>query len=311
MKILLTAINAKYIHSNLAVYDLQAYARKELAGESPVEIRIREYTINQQPDEILGSVYEEQPDVLCLSCYIWNLQTVELLVQDLSRIRPGLSIWLGGPEVSYDSRDVLLRLPQVKGVMKGEGEETFACLCGLWGKGDPSDEDLAGVDGITFRGSDGQIVENPWREPMDLDRVPFVYQDLEQFENKILYYESSRGCPFSCSYCLSSVDKKLRFRSFSLVKEELQFFLDRKVSQVKFVDRTFNCGHAHAREIWQYIRDYDNGVTNFHFEVSADLLTEEELQLLGTMRPGLVQLEIGVQSTNPRTISGDPADHGS
>ena len=204
--------------------------------------------------------------------------------------------------MSYDSRDVLRRLPQVKGVMKGEGEETFACLCGLWGKGDPSDEDLAGVEGITFRGSDGQIIENPWREPMDLDRVPFVYQDLEQFENKILYYESSRGCPFSCSYCLSSVDKKLRFRSFSLVKEELQFFLDRKVSQVKFVDRTFNCGHAHAREIWQYIRDYDNGVTNFHFEVSADLLTEEELQLLGTMRPGLVQLEIGVQSTNPRTI---------
>ena len=302
MKILLTAINAKYIHSNLAVYDLQAYARKELAGESPVEVKIREYTINQQPDEILGSIYEEQADVLCLSCYIWNLQTVELLVRDLSRIRPGFPIWLGGPEVSYDSRDVLRRLPQVKGVMKGEGEETFACLCRLWGKGDPSDEDLAGVEGITFRRLDGQIIENPWRELMDLDQVPFVYQDLERFENKILYYESSRGCPFSCSYCLSSVDKKLRFRSFSLVKEELQFFLDRKVPQVKFVDRTFNCGHAHAREIWQYIRDHDNGVTNFHFEVSADLLNEEELELLETMRPGLVQLEIGVQSTNPRTI---------
>lgn len=302
MKILLTAINAKYIHSNLAVYSLEAYARKRLPEKGPVQIVIREYTINQTLDEILGSIYEEAPDVLCFSCYIWNRQIVETVVTDLCRIRPDLSIWLGGPEVSYDSREVLERLPQIKGVMKGEGEETFARLCQLWGGKEACDRKLEELAGITFRKEDGTIIENAWREPIDLNDVPFVYQDLKGFDHRIIYYESSRGCPFSCSYCLSSIDKGLRFRDLDLVERELQFFLDEKAVQVKFVDRTFNCSHSHALAVWRYIRDHDNGVTNFHFEVSADLMNEEELELLGSMRPGLIQLEIGVQTTNPRTL---------
>lgn len=295
MKILLTAINAKYIHSNLAVYSLKAYSQDE-------GVELAEYTINQRSEDILMDIYKRRPDVLCFSCYIWNLDVVEELVRELGKLMPDLVIWLGGPEVSYDARDVLCRLPMVRGVMKGEGEETFAELCKIYRCSKHTDEELENLAGITFRRADGTIIENPWREVMDLSKVPFVYQHIEDFEHKIVYYESSRGCPFSCSYCLSSVDKRLRFRNLELVKQELQFFLDHKVPQVKFVDRTFNCKHDHAIAIWKYIAEHDNGITNFHFEVAADLLNEEELKILEGMRPGLVQLEIGVQSTNPDTI---------
>ena len=299
MKILLTAINAKYIHSNLAVYSLKAYAGNE-------NVELAEYTINQQKDDILIDIYKRRPDILCLSCYIWNLDYVEAIIREVHKLRPDMPIWVGGPEVSYDSVDVLNRLPQITGVMKGEGEETFSELCKLW-----SDENLDAKDtelclkstkGITCRMADGSIVENPWREIMDLSDVPFVYENIELFEHKIIYYESSRGCPFSCSYCLSSVDKQLRFRKLELVKKELQFFIDHDVPQVKFVDRTFNCNHKHAMEIWRYLAEHDKGITNFHFEVAADLLNEEEIAFLQTVRPGLFQLEIGVQSTNPETI---------
>ena len=295
MKILLTAINAKYIHSNLAVYSLKAYSQDE-------GVELAEYTINQRSEDILMDIYKRRPDVLCFSCYIWNLDVVEELVRELGKLMPDLVIWLGGPEVSYDARDVLCRLPMVRGVMKGEGEETFAELCKIYRCSKHTDEELENLAGITFRRADGTIIENPWREVMDLSKVPFVYQRIEDFEHKIVYYESSRGCPFSCSYCLSSVDKRLRFRNLELVKQELQFFLDHEVPQVKFVDRTFNCKHDHAIAIWKYIAEHDNGITNFHFEVAADLLNEEELKILEGMRPGLVQLEIGVQSTNPDTI---------
>ena len=295
MKILLTAINAKYIHSNLAVYSLKAYSQDE-------GVELAEYTINQRSEDILMDIYKRRPDVLCFSCYIWNLDVVEELVRELGKLMPDLAIWLGGPEVSYDAKDVLCRLPMVRGVMKGEGEETFAELCKIYRCSKHTDEELENLTGITFRRADGTIIENPWREVMDLSKVPFVYQRIEDFEHKIVYYESSRGCPFSCSYCLSSVDKRLRFRNLELVKQELQFFLDHKVPQVKFVDRTFNCKHDHAIAIWKYIAEHDNGITNFHFEVAADLLNEEELKILEGMRPGLVQLEIGVQSTNPDTI---------
>lgn len=301
MKILLTAINAKYIHSNLAVYSLRSYAKERM---SEADIEIAEYTINQQIDDILMDIYEKRPDVLCMSCYIWNLQYVESIVREIAKIRPELPIWLGGPEVSYDAEDVLKRLPQVKGVMKGEGEQTFYELCKAYQQ--KSEEELKSIDGITFRTSKAtdadEIIVNPWRMPMDLNEVPFVYQDMKDFEHKIVYYETSRGCPFSCSYCLSSIDKKLRFRNLELVKKELQFFIDHQVPQVKFVDRTFNCKHDHALAIWTYIKEHDNGITNFHFEISADLINEQEVELLKTMRPGLVQLEIGVQSTNPETI---------
>ena len=294
MKILLVACNAKYIHSNLAVYDLQAYA-----SDYADHIVLKEYTINQQKDDIMRDIYLEHPEVVCVSCYIWNLSFVKELMADLIKILPGVDFWAGGPEVSYDAEKFLTENSEFKGVMVGEGEETFKELAGYYVEKNP--QDLKNMTGICYRDGD-QIIHNGWRQIMDLSSIPFIYKDLSEFKNRIIYYESSRGCPFSCSYCLSSIDKKLRFRDTETVKKELQFFIDNKVPQVKFVDRTFNCKHDHAMAIWKYINEHDNGVTNFHFEISADLLREEELQEMSTMRPGLIQLEIGVQSTNPDTI---------
>ena len=294
MKILLVACNAKYIHSNLAVYDLQAYA-----SDYADHIVLKEYTINQQKDDIMRDIYLEHPDVVCVSCYIWNLSFVKELMADLIKILPGADFWAGGPEVSYDAEKFLTENSEFKGVMVGEGEETFKELAGYYVEKNP--QNLKDMTGICYRDGD-QIIHNGWRQIMDLSSIPFIYKDLSEFKNRIIYYESSRGCPFSCSYCLSSIDKKLRFRDTETVKKELQFFIDNKVPQVKFVDRTFNCKHDHAIAIWKYINEHDNGVTNFHFEISADLLREEELQEMSTMRPGLIQLEIGVQSTNPDTI---------
>ena len=294
MKILLVACNAKYIHSNLAVYDLQAYA-----SDYADHIVLKEYTINQQKDDIMRDIYLEHPDVVCVSCYIWNLSFVKELMADLIKILPGADFWVGGPEVSYDAEKFLTENSEFKGVMVGEGEETFKELARYYVEKNP--QDLKDMTGICYRDGD-QIIHNGWRQIMDLSSIPFIYKDLSEFKNRIIYYESSRGCPFSCSYCLSSIDKKLRFRDTETVKKELQFFIDNKVPQVKFVDRTFNCKHDHAMAIWKYINEHDNGVTNFHFEISADLLREEELQEMSTMRPGLIQLEIGVQSTNPDTI---------
>lgn len=294
MKILLVACNAKYIHSNLAVYDLQAYA-----SDYADHIVLKEYTINQQKDDIMRDIYLEHPDVVCVSCYIWNLSFVKELMADLIKILPGADFWAGGPEVSYDAEKFLTENSEFKGVMVGEGEETFKELAGYYVEKNP--QDLKDMTGICYRDGD-QIIHNGWRQIMDLSSIPFIYKDLSEFKNRIIYYESSRGCSFSCSYCLSSIDKKLRFRDTETVKKELQFFIDNKVPQVKFVDRTFNCKHDHAMAIWKYINEHDNGVTNFHFEISADLLREEELQEMSTMRPGLIQLEIGVQSTNPDTI---------
>lgn len=293
MKILLAACNAKYIHSNPAVYDLKAYA-----AAYKDSVQIKEFTINQPKDEIMKEIYRSGADVVCFSCYIWNISFVRELIRDLKKILPDTVFWAGGPEVSFHAKNFLEDMPQVTGIMKGEGEETFLALAGYYleGKGR-----LEEISGIVFR-KEGEIVDNGFREPVDLDRIPFIYENPENFENRIIYYESSRGCPFSCSYCLSSIDRKLRFRSLSLVKKELQFFLDHRVPQVKFVDRTFNCRHEHAMEIWKYILEHDNGVTNFHFEVSADLFREDELELIGRMRPGLIQLEIGVQSANPETL---------
>lgn len=297
MKILLAACNAKYIHSNLAVYNL-----KSCSGEYSSRVVVKEYTINQIRDDILKDIYLEQPDVVCFSCYIWNISFVRELVPDLKKILPQVEFWAGGPEVSYDAVEFLKKNPAFFGVMVGEGEETFHELAGYYIE--RKQETLSGIRGVAFRDENKgrDIVHTGWRELMDLSKVPFAYSNLTEFKNRIIYYESSRGCPFSCSYCLSSIDKKLRFRDIELVKKELQFFIDNKVPQVKFVDRTFNCKHDHAMEIWRYITENDNGITNFHFEISADLLRAEELALMKTMRPGLIQLEIGVQSTNPQTI---------
>ena len=307
MNILLTAINAKYIHSNLAVYSLRAYAAGKCERYKE-EIGIAEYTINQPLDQILMDLYKRKPEVLCFSCYLWNIEYVEQLITELGKIMPQTDIWLGGPEVSYHASHMLEQFPQVYGIMRGEGEETFFELTEFYhnnsGKSLEQCEKvqrLKEIVGITFRDGE-EIIETADRSVMDLSKVPFVYEDLDVFKNKIIYYESSRGCPFSCSYCLSSIDKCLRFRDLELVKKELQFFIDHEIPQVKFVDRTFNCKHSHSMEIWSYIKEHDKGKTNFHFEVAADLLNEEELNLISTMRPGLIQLEIGVQSTNEQTI---------
>ncbi len=299
MKILLTAVNAKYIHSNPAVYSLRASAEKYLGAETSVKVVIAEYTINQRAEDILAAVYLEKPDVLCFSCYIWNVSCVTEVAREFHRLRPEVPVWVGGPEVSYDAGAFLAANEAVTGVMTGEGEQTFPELCSYYADGAPEPERIRG---IVFRRNES-IVTTEERPPSPLDDIPFCYDSLSGFENRILYYESGRGCPFSCSYCLSSLDKCVRFRSLSLVKRELLFFLEHRVSQVKFVDRTFNCNHTHAMEIWRFLADHDNGVTNFHFEIAADLLTEEELELLGRLRLGQVQLEIGVQSANDATIA--------
>ncbi len=339
MKFLLAAINAKYIHSNPGVYSLRAFARTKIPG---ADIEIGEYTINHQMDLILQDIYRRKPDFIGFSCYIWNISYIMEIVRDVKKVLPEAEIWLGGPEVSYDAKKVLTREPDVRGIMRGEGELTFTELVRAYlqrektsvpdgytgesfrgqakeetsgcaentrmpenaeGENAHSDRlDLSQIPGITYRAANGEIEEHGPQRLLSLDEIPFYYDDMAGFENRIVYYESSRGCPFSCSYCLSSIDKTVRFRSLDLVLPELQFFLDHKVPQVKFVDRTFNCKREHTLGIWRYLVEHDNGITNFHFEVSADIFDEEELELIGKMRPGLIQLEIGIQSTNPDTI---------
>lgn len=295
MKILLTAINAKYIHSNLALRNFIAYT-----SDCQEHLVLKEYTINHVPDRILQNIYRELPDVLCISCYIWNIAYVETLTEEFHKLLPNVPIWLGGPEVSFEAEAFLDTHPAVTGIMRGEGEDTFAALARHYIYGSP--EYFEDIPGLLFRrGKTVTYTGEPL--PLALDNIPFCYDNAADLEHRIVYYESSRGCPFRCSYCLSSLEKTLRFRSLDLVKKELAFFVEQEIPQVKFVDRTFNCNHDHAMAIWHYIKEIDRGKTNFHFEVSADLLREDELALLQTLRPGLIQLEIGVQSTNPATIA--------
>lgn len=369
MRFLLCGINAKYIHSNLAIFSLKAYAdRKKIPG---AEIILKEYTINNYVEDILQDLYEEKADVVIFSCYIWNISFVRELAAELKKVSPDVKIWAGGPEVSYAANKFLMENPAFDLIMQGEGEEVFSelirltveekcrikdvykqseskkVLSGIVEKRysierkqavkeekDIEDKHFAGEDnvyptnyidmsklqklqGIAVRDFSGKaalgnaesnienktkIINTGFATLMDMDTIPFVYEDFHLFEHKILYYETSRGCPFCCSYCLSSVDKTVRFRSLPIVKKELDAFLEAKVPQVKFVDRTFNCNRQRAIDIWSYLVEHDNGITNFHFEISSDLLGEEELELFAKMRPGLIQLEIGVQSTNGETV---------
>lgn len=369
MRFLLCGINAKYIHSNLAIFSLKAYAdRKKIPG---AEIILKEYTINNYVEDILQDLYEEKADVVIFSCYIWNISFVRELAAELKKVSPDVKIWAGGPEVSYAANKFLMENPAFDLIMQGEGEEVFSELIRLTveekcrikdvykqseskkvlseivekrysierkqavkEEKDIEDKDFAGEDnvyptnyidmsklqklqGIAVRDFSGKaalgnaesnienktkIINTGFATLMDMDAIPFVYEDFHLFEHKILYYETSRGCPFCCSYCLSSVDKTVRFRSLPIVKKELDAFLEAKVPQVKFVDRTFNCNRQRAIDIWSYLVEHDNGITNFHFEISSDLLGEEELELFAKMRPGLIQLEIGVQSTNGETV---------
>ena len=369
MRFLLCGINAKYIHSNLAIFSLKAYAdRKKIPG---AEIILKEYTINNYVEDILQDLYEEKADVVIFSCYIWNISFVRELAAELKKVSPDVKIWAGGPEVSYAANKFLMENPTFDLIMQGEGEEVFSelirltveekcrikdvykqseskkVLSGIVEKRysierkqavkeekDIEDKHFAGEDnvyptnyidmsklqklqGIAVRDFSGEaalgnaesnignktkIINTGFATLMNMDTIPFVYEDFHLFEHKILYYETSRGCPFCCSYCLSSVDKTVRFRSLPIVKKELDAFLEAKVPQVKFVDRTFNCNRQRAIDIWSYLVEHDNGITNFHFEISSDLLGEEELELFAKMRPGLIQLEIGVQSTNGETV---------
>ncbi len=295
MQFLLAAVNAKYIHSNPAIYSLRAFAGEEL---QPF-IQLAEYTVNHRMEEILGDLYRRNPDVIGFSCYIWNIAPVKELLLEIPKVLPAARLWLGGPEVSFEAEKLLADFPMVEGIMLGEGEETFRELLGYYvdrqkreERGDAAQR-LEEIPGLMLRSG-----ATARREPVDMDRIPFFYAGPGEFENRILYYETGRGCPFRCGYCLSSVDKSVRFRSLDTVRRELQFFLDRRVPQVKLIDRTFNCNRRRAMEIWRYLREHDNGVTNFHFEVAADLMDEEEIRLLQSMRPGLIQLEIGVQTAN-------------
>lgn len=293
--ILLTAINAKYIHTNLAIRYLQKFASKYEDIIDTVE-----YTINQNVDFIIQEIYKKNPDLLLFSCYIWNIELIKIIIRDYKKIAPDTKIVLGGPEVSYDAQSLMEQFPEIDFVIIGEGEDTFLELMeGLIDK----ERDVNNINGIVCR-IKGQIRQNKQREALNMDDVPFVYEKgFKEFENRIIYYETTRGCPFNCQYCLSSIEKGVRFRSLNLVFNELQQFLDERVMQVKFVDRTFNCKKSHAMAIWQYLHEHDNGYTNFHFEISADLLDEETIELLKVVRPGLFQFEIGIQSTNDITIS--------
>lgn len=294
MRVLLIAVNAKYIHSNPAVYSLRAYAQAALGDQPEVGIEIAEYTINQNTENILADIYRHRPDIAAFSCYIWNWNTIQELLPELPKLLPDTRLWLGGPEVSFHAEKILAQYTQLTGIMVGEGEETFTQLVRFYHAPKGQLQDIPGL--VLPQG------RTQPRELTDMSKLPFLYEDLGKFQNRIIYYESQRGCPFKCAYCLSAIDKSVRLRDIETVKKELQYFLDHKVSQVKFIDRTFNCNAAHALAIWRYLLKNDNGVTNFHFEIAADLMTEEELEVLKQMRPGLIQLEIGVQSTNEQTL---------
>ena len=304
MKFLLVAINSKFIHSNPAVYSLKSYAERYIgkSEENAIEIEIAEYTINQQLEDILSDIYRRMPDFLGISCYIWNFDMVRNMLSEIPKILPNTGVFLGGPEVSYHPERVMEEFPYLKGIMIGEGEATFAelvCACSDVAEqgSDELNVKIKSIPGLYLSGG-----YTAMRKPLTMDEVPFFYKDADAFEDRILYYESSRGCPYNCSYCLSSIDRTLRLRTFEEVKEHLDYFLTKKVKQVKFIDRTFNANHEHAMAVWKYILKNDNGVTNFHFEIAADILRDDEIELISKMRPGLVQLEIGVQSTNEKTL---------
>lgn len=305
MKVCLIAINSKYVHTSPAVDSLAAYAA---AGGEPAGSL--SFTVNQPAEQILGRIFEEEASVYCFSVYIWNVETVLHLTKDLKKIRPEAEIWLGGPEVSWRAAQILRENVEVRGIMRGEGEETFLeLLRQAYGKdafrspdGSPETEKLAGIPGISYRDKSGTIKENGSRPVLEMERLVFPYTGKAPDPNRIYYYESSRGCPFSCTYCLSSVDRTLRFKSIEKTEEELDWFLENKVKQVKFVDRTFNADRTRSLRIWRYLKEHDNGITNFHFEICGELLSQEELDFLKTLRPGQVQFEIGVQTANPETL---------
>lgn len=297
MKLLLTTLNSKFTHSSLALRYIKSYLKK--FGH---EVDMEEYTINNTIDFIQGQIYKGHYDVVTFSCYIWNFEMTLEIAKNLKKVSPNLTIIFGGPEVSFDPVEIMSKYDFIDYIVFGEGEESFKELYeeALLKK---ESKNRSEIKGIAYRENE-LIVKNDDRELIkNMDDIPFPYENLDGLENRILYYESTRGCPFNCQYCLSSTIKGVRFLTTKRTKEDLKFFIDNKVMQVKFVDRTFNANKKHALEIMKFCHENDNGYTNFHFEMTATLIDEETLAFMKTVRPGLFQLEVGVQSTNKNTIS--------
>lgn len=292
-KTALVAINAQYIHTGLGVRSIAAFVRRE----TDLEIAVMEFTVNNPEQDVLAALFESKADAYLFSCYIWNIEFILRIVGNLRQLCPTAHIGLGGPEVSYRGKAILDSTPAVDFVLAGEGEQTVRQLLGLLQNGAP----LMECRSLVYR-EGGQTVATPARPPQSMDALAFAYPDLAALEHRILYYESMRGCPFACSYCASSIERGVRKRSLPLVFADLAQFLAYRVPQVKFVDRTFNCDRVHAMAIWQWLAAHDNGVTNFHFELSGELLDDEMLAFLSGVRPQLFQFEIGVQTTNPETL---------
>lgn len=318
MKILLVAINAKYSHMNLAVRSLSAYAsvHSRAVRDGLVFLSSGEWNVNQPQGAVLRGIFSANPDVILFSTYIWNRDAVIRCARDIRKVLPSAVIGLGGPEVSWDPGRAFRECPDADLVLSGEGEATFAELCDRIADNrfsfEASRESLfMDIPGLCVRRVDG-TAEAPYvcggeRPPLSsLDEIPFPYgpeQPSFEPEHRIAYYESSRGCPFRCAYCLSSRDGGVRYRSVGLVLDEIAWFLDAGFPLVKFVDRTFNLDPSRYLRIWEFIRARHNGKTRFHFEISAEYLTDEAFALLETMPPGSVQFEIGIQSANPDTLA--------
>lgn len=294
MKILLAALNAKFLHSSLAIRSLLKYSEKYSEY-----IHFSEYTINHSEDFVLSEIYKQRPNIICFSCYIWNIEAILRISENTKKVLPDAKIIFGGPEVSYNSYELLKKYDFIDIIISGEGEETFFEICGHF---IDNNKELNKILGITYR-QNGEVIKNPPQIPLVLDDIPFAYDNLDGLSNRIIYYETQRGCPFNCQYCMSSVEKGVRFLSWNRVKSDLDFFLENKVPQVKFVDRTFNCNKNHAVSIWKYLMENDNGITNFHMEIKAELLDDEIIHMLYGAREGLFQFEIGVQSTNNETVN--------
>lgn len=295
MKIILTALNAKYIHSSLALHSIKMYC-----NDYKDYIDIIEFTINNDENFIISQIYKMKPTVLCFSCYIWNIEQILNLTKIFKQLLPNTLLILGGPEVSYEIESIMKSNQEIDIIVYGEGEATFLELIKYLNN---QIQSLDSIKGLAYRQND-KIIINESRKGLELDQIPFVYNEnnIDYFKNKIIYYETSRGCPYQCQYCLSSIEKGVRFLSIQRVYNDLDFFLKHKVKQVKLVDRTFNCNKDHAMNIWKYLKDNDNQITNFHFEIIADLIDNEILELLKGVRAGLFQFEIGVQSTNSQTM---------
>lgn len=291
MKILLCGINAKFIHQNLAIYSIKKYCE----SKGMEDIHCYESSINNSVDKVISDIYLEKADVIGFSKYIWNADFIDKVIEVIRVICPNTKIILGGPESSYNLDETSYNR-SVDYYVLGEGEKPFYTLLEYL-NGNLKEEDLHGV--ATYN---NEVITYNQGEICELSEIPFVYDDLSIFDNRIIYYESSRGCPFNCEYCLSSSFKGVRFLELNRVYSDLTFFLENKVSQVKFVDRTFNANPKNSRSIWEFLIQNDNGITNFHFEISADLLTLECFEVLKKARKGLFQFEVGVQSTNDETV---------